>query len=180
MFSFWLQWISINLKCLEFQDIKFPVLSFSFRFQTCQVAIEVEREEDEGGMVGETFTDYVIVFILLVYAFAFQPFSTFTYLRRKPFSTSTWIFWFYEKLRKDSLNVYFSNLNSIYIPCSGLQSCQWVLLIQILLWRHHPCLQYSLLNLLILLQSKMIWKIQKHCRVCRLRRWFMPVRLLFS
>lgn len=27
----------------------------------CQVAIEVEREEDEGGMVGETFTDYVSV-----------------------------------------------------------------------------------------------------------------------
>lgn len=26
---------------------------------TCQVAIEVEREEDEGGTVGETFTDYV-------------------------------------------------------------------------------------------------------------------------
>lgn len=25
----------------------------------CQVAIEVEREEDEGGLVGETFTDYV-------------------------------------------------------------------------------------------------------------------------
>lgn len=24
-----------------------------------QVAIEVEREEDEGGMVGETFMDYV-------------------------------------------------------------------------------------------------------------------------
>ena len=24
-----------------------------------QVALEVEREEDEGGMVGETFTDYV-------------------------------------------------------------------------------------------------------------------------
>ncbi|KAJ0098751.1 hypothetical protein Patl1_19774 [Pistacia atlantica] len=26
--------------------------------ETCQVAIEVEREEDGGGMVGETFTDY--------------------------------------------------------------------------------------------------------------------------
>lgn len=26
-----------------------------------QVAIEVEREEDEGGLVGETFTDYVSV-----------------------------------------------------------------------------------------------------------------------
>lgn len=25
----------------------------------CQVAIEVEREEDEGGIVGETFTEYV-------------------------------------------------------------------------------------------------------------------------
>lgn len=24
-----------------------------------QVAVEVERDEDEGGMVGETFTDYV-------------------------------------------------------------------------------------------------------------------------
>lgn len=36
-----------------------------------QVAIEVEREEDEGGMVGETFMDYVcflcnLSFLLLV------------------------------------------------------------------------------------------------------------------
>lgn len=28
-------------------------------FVEIQVAIEVEREEDEGGLVGETFTDYV-------------------------------------------------------------------------------------------------------------------------
>lgn len=32
-------------------------------FQMCQVAIEVEREEDEGGQAGETFTDYVSVFV---------------------------------------------------------------------------------------------------------------------
>lgn len=36
----------------------------SFSGLKCQVAIEVEREEDEGGTVGETFTDYVSVFLL--------------------------------------------------------------------------------------------------------------------
>lgn len=38
-------------------------LCLSFDVVTCQVAIEVEREEDEGGMVGETFTDYVSILI---------------------------------------------------------------------------------------------------------------------
>lgn len=38
---------------------------------SCQVAIEVEREEDEGGTVGETFTDYVS-FILSIHGW--QPF----------------------------------------------------------------------------------------------------------
>lgn len=35
-----------------------------FYFLICQVAIEVEREEDEGGMAGETFTDYVSILFL--------------------------------------------------------------------------------------------------------------------
>lgn len=39
----------------------FLVQCFHSDMETCQVAIEVEREEDEGGMVGETFTDYVSV-----------------------------------------------------------------------------------------------------------------------
>jgi hypothetical protein len=30
-----------------------------FKFFQTQVAVDVEREEDEGGTVGETFTDYV-------------------------------------------------------------------------------------------------------------------------
>lgn len=37
----------------------FLLFFFTFDTGTSQVAIEVEREEDEGGMVGETFTDYV-------------------------------------------------------------------------------------------------------------------------
>lgn len=31
-----------------------------------QVAIEVEQEEGEGGMVGETFTDYVRIIIIKI------------------------------------------------------------------------------------------------------------------
>lgn len=30
-----------------------------------QVAIDVERDEDEGGTFGETFTDYVRVYVLV-------------------------------------------------------------------------------------------------------------------
>lgn len=38
-----------------------PLCFIFFDTKTCQVAIEVEREEDEGGTVGETFTDYVSI-----------------------------------------------------------------------------------------------------------------------
>lgn len=37
------------------------LFSLSVNAKTGQVAIEVEREEDEGGTVGETFMDYVSV-----------------------------------------------------------------------------------------------------------------------
>lgn len=40
-----------------------PYIDDFYFFISCiplnQVAVEVERDEDEGGMVGETFTDYV-------------------------------------------------------------------------------------------------------------------------
>lgn len=43
--------------------VHFIVLISIFFYLSCiqlnQVAVEVERDEDEGGMVGETFTDYV-------------------------------------------------------------------------------------------------------------------------
>jgi len=43
--------------------VYFIVFIYFFCFLLCikliQVAVEVERDEDEGGMVGETFTDYV-------------------------------------------------------------------------------------------------------------------------
>lgn len=45
--------------------------SFFFYIKNLQVAIEVEREEDEGGLVGETFTDYVSVLFILSYILLF-------------------------------------------------------------------------------------------------------------
>jgi hypothetical protein len=44
-----------------FENIFFFLFMFLFDTRTCQVAIEVEREEDEGGTAGETFTDYVSI-----------------------------------------------------------------------------------------------------------------------
>lgn len=46
---------------------------------TCQVAIEVEREEDEGGMVGETFTDYVSAVLFKPPSLSFIFFNVFFY-----------------------------------------------------------------------------------------------------
>jgi len=45
--------------------------------KTLQVAIEVEREEDGGGSVGETFTDYVSLTVFIpifscLFAFSFK------------------------------------------------------------------------------------------------------------
>lgn len=50
--------VCVSIKVLNFQ------YSISI-FKKFQVAIEVEREEDEGGMAGETFTDYVNLLICL-------------------------------------------------------------------------------------------------------------------
>lgn len=56
---FWtLARVCVSIKVFNFQ------YSISI-FKKFQVAIEVEREEDEGGMAGETFTDYVNLLICL-------------------------------------------------------------------------------------------------------------------
>ncbi|XP_014490218.1 protein FORGETTER 1 isoform X2 [Vigna radiata var. radiata] len=45
--------------------------------------------------------------------------------------------------------------------------------IQILLWRHLPCLQYSRLSQLMIQKLKMIWRVLRLCRACKLRHWSM-------
>ena len=67
--------------------------------KTFQVAIEVEREEDEGGMVGETFTDYVIILILLIRLCA------------SIILAFTCMFWYLET-RKNSLKILIFNILS--------------------------------------------------------------------
>lgn len=55
-----ISYLNIFLHCYYF----FLFYRSPFYFLICQVAIEVEREEDEGGMAGETFTDYVSILFL--------------------------------------------------------------------------------------------------------------------
>ena len=56
--------LEIFLNCYRFEKFFFVLLHSSFYSIIYQVAIEVEREEDEGGTAGETFTDYVSILLL--------------------------------------------------------------------------------------------------------------------
>lgn len=94
----------------------------------------MEREEDEGGIVGETFIDYVSAFFFLELAIravvlVFSLHWTCLLIFLKLFEN------------KNLFHAYVFNCS-----CSDLQNCLLDPLIQILLSRRLPYLQYNRLN----------------------------------